>query len=199
MEGKRVKLGKLHSLAKQKRSARMATMKCKGLIEVARHDARILILGTLPGGESLRQRQYYAKKTNRFWWIMGELVGASPSLPYEIRLERLKAKGIALWDVCASAEREGSLDSRIISRSVVPNDIAVFLSAHPHIELICLNGRRAEQLYRRRVLKDAAEIVSRVRHAMLPSTSPANTLSPIVKLSSWREILGDVIMLDSAK
>ena len=80
---------------------------CVSFEPVSRPDARVLILGTLPGAESLRRQQYYAKRENSFWPIMGALVGASPELPYARRLARLVEHGVALWDVCASAERAG--------------------------------------------------------------------------------------------
>lgn len=77
---------------------------------VASARARVLILGTLPGVKSLEQCEYYAHPRNCFWWIMGELTGASTLLPYAARLDRLRQAGIALWDVCRSAERAGSSD-----------------------------------------------------------------------------------------
>jgi TDG/mug DNA glycosylase family protein len=167
-------------------------MICKGFNHVARRDAQILILGTLPGAESLGQRQYYAKKANRFWWIMGELVGASPSLPYQRRLELLKAKGIALWDVCASAERSGSLDSKINLRTVVANDFDKFLRDHEQVKLICFNGRKARSLYCRKALLTCDVLA--IRHEVLPSTSPAYAaMSCEVKLAHWRGILSEYI------
>ena len=77
---------------------------------VARADARFLILGSLPGEESLRQVQYYAYRHNAFWRIMGELFSFSPDLPYPERLAALGRNRIALWDSLASCRREGSLD-----------------------------------------------------------------------------------------
>ncbi len=128
---------------------------CVSFEAISREDARVLILGTLPGAESLRRQQYYAKKENSFWRIMGELIGAAPELPYEDRLDLLRARGVALWDVCASAERVGSLDSSI--RSPVANDFPSFFRAHQRIELICFNGQPAEKLFRR----NAAAAVAR--------------------------------------
>ena len=104
---------------------------------------------------------------------MGELVGALPDNAYEDRLERLKGSGIALWDVCASAERSGSQDAKILLPTVVPNDFNSFLGEHSQIRAICFNGRPAEKLYRRKVLMDPKCSVSEIRYQVLPSTSPA--------------------------
>ena len=79
----------------------------------ADENARVLILGSMPGAESLRQQQYYAFKHNAFWRIMGELYGFPVETPYPERLAILKAHRIALWDVLAECERPGSLDSSI--------------------------------------------------------------------------------------
>jgi double-stranded uracil-DNA glycosylase len=155
---------------------------CVSFEAVSRDDARVLILGTLPGAESLRRQQYYAKKENSFWRIMGELIGASPELPYEDRLSLLKERGVALWDVCASAERVGSLDSSI--RSPVANDFPSFFRSHQRIELICFNGQPAERLFRR----SAPAGLPAIRQLVLPSTSPAHARMRFEeKLSRWRE------------
>ena len=91
---------------------------------VANTDATILILGSMPGKESLKQNQYYAHPQNAFWKIMGELVGAHPHLPYDERLHKLTAAHLALWDVLKTCEREGSLDSDI--QNEIPNDFTTF-------------------------------------------------------------------------
>jgi hypoxanthine-DNA glycosylase len=156
-----------------------------GFPPVARHDARVLILGSLPGEESLRLGQYYAHKSNRFWWIMGELFGAAPALAYDERLRILVRYHIALWDVCAAAIRPGSLDARIHAPSVEANDIPAFLAAHPGVRLICFNGGTAASLFRRLVKAPAA-----VRCEVLPSTSPAHAaMRPEQKLARWRDVL----------
>ena len=175
-------------------------MRCVGFAAVACDDARVLILGTLPSTKSLERGEYYAKKANKFWWIMGELVGASPDKTYEDRLELLRKSGIALWDVCASADRSGSLDSKILLPSVVANDFSSFLSANPHVKLICFNGGPAEKLFRRKVLKSLPPSISSIRREVLPSTSPAYAaMSPEKKLARWRKCLGEFIELKPPK
>ncbi len=145
----------------------------RGFPAVADIAARVLVLGSLPGQVSLRQRQYYAQPQNVFWKLMGELFGAGPELPYAERLRALTAQRVALWDVCASAERPGSLDGSIRRASVVPNDFAQLFSLHPHIELICFNGQKAASLYRQLVLPGLPTAAQAIRRETLPSTSPA--------------------------
>jgi hypoxanthine-DNA glycosylase len=153
---------------------------------VADAHATILILGSMPGKESLRQQQYYAHPHNAFWRIMGELTGAHPALPYPQRLQALKAAHFALWDVLHSCEREGSLDSDIAAEEA--NDFASFFAQHPHITHVYFNGTKAEQSFRRSVLgKQALPPLKLLR---LPSTSPAHAgMRYEEKLKLWREAI----------
>ena len=150
--------------------------------------AHILILGSIPGKESLRAGQYYAHSRNAFWPIMGELVGAAPALPYAARIKKLKSAGIALSDVLASCTRHSSMDADIETGSICANDFAVFFRAHPHIDNVFFNGTMAEQCFRKYVLPT---LKARPLHLQrLPSTSPANaSLSYEQKLDAWRIIL----------
>ncbi|MGN6849762.1 MAG: DNA-deoxyinosine glycosylase, partial [Sphingomicrobium sp.] len=85
-----------------------------GLPPIARQDARLFLLGSLPGDASLSARQYYAHPTNQFWLLLGAAIGEElQCLPYEERLRKLRDRRIGLWDVIASASREGSLDQAI--------------------------------------------------------------------------------------
>ncbi len=156
---------------------------------VARPDARVLILGSMPGQASLNAQEYYAHKQNAFWRIMGVLVGATPELPYVQRLEKLTVAGIALWDVIAACEREGSLDANIVGKSIRPNDFARFLAEHPGIRRICFNGGTAAESFRRHVQPGLD--VARYELIRLPSTSPAHaTFSFAQKLAAWSAGIG---------
>lgn len=166
-----------------------SSLQACGFPSVAGSDARVLALGTLPGPESLRQQQYYAQSRNAFWRIMGKLVGAGPELPYTRRLEVLVEHRIALWDVCAAAERKGALDAAIRRASVVPNDFVVFFRDHPSIELVCFNGQTAADLYRRLVVPQLPMEFAAIEQRVLPSTSPAHAaLSFERKLERWRVV-----------
>jgi hypoxanthine-DNA glycosylase len=98
----------------------------KGFAAVTDPSARVLILGSLPGAISITQQQYYAKAQNVFWQIIGTLIGAGPELQYAQRIQVMTKAGIALWDVCASAHRPGSLDSAIKQHTV--NDFGGFFA-----------------------------------------------------------------------
>jgi hypoxanthine-DNA glycosylase len=153
---------------------------------------RVLVLGSLPGRKSLEMGQYYAQPQNSFWRIMGELFGAAPSLSYPERLERLIANRVAVWDVLAAGERDGSLDSAIVPSSIVVNDFGALFAGNTDIGLICFNGAKAAELYRRRVLPALAPQFASLPSRVLPSTSPANASVPFAaKLASWSAALGE--------
>jgi TDG/mug DNA glycosylase family protein len=157
---------------------------------IADAHARVLILGSLPGQVSLRRQQYYAQPQNAFWKIMGRLFGAGPELPYAERVQGLVRNGIALWDVCAAAQRPGSLDASIVHSSVVPNDLLSFIESHLDIGLICFNGGKAAELYRRLVLPGLPARIRSIRRETLPSTSPAHAAMPLEeKLARWANVL----------
>ena len=150
-------------------------------------DARILILGSMPGEASLRAGQYYAHPRNLFWRIMGELLGTDPGSPYEQRIQALKSARIALWDVLYSCRRKGSLDSNIDHESLVPNDFAAFFRCHPKITRVFFNGAKAEECYRKHVRPGTG--METIEYLRLPSTSPANaSVSYGRKLEAWRVI-----------
>jgi hypoxanthine-DNA glycosylase len=160
----------------------------EGFPPVAQPDARILILGSLPGDRSIAEQQYYAHPQNAFWRIMRELFGIDGD--YEERCARLSANGIALWDVLHSSVRPGSMDADIQLSSAAANDFAGFFLAHPHVNKVAFNGKKAEQLFVRLVESDG--VATSLRRIALPSTSPAYaSMSFSGKVVAWRNALTD--------
>jgi hypoxanthine-DNA glycosylase len=125
---------------------------------------------------------------------MGDLVGAGPALAYEARLLRLVQGHVALWDVCASASRDGSLDAAI--RRPQPNDFLSFFHDYPALRGIGFNGRSAAALFQRYVLPTLPDAVKDMPRVLLPSTSPAHArLSFEQKRDLWRQGLGPWLLL----
>jgi len=156
---------------------------------IAGADARVLILGTMPGQASLAAGQYYAHPRNAFWPIMGDLLGFSAQAGYAQRCQALRHRRVALWDVLASCHRRGSLDSNIRSDSLEVNDFAGFLARHPNVTAVCFNGGPAEQLFRRHVIRAGADLPP-LQYLRLPSTSPAHAARRFQqKLEAWRVLL----------
>lgn len=151
--------------------------------------ARVLILGSMPGAESLRRQQYYAYPRNAFWHIMGVLFGAGRDLPYTRRLARLRGAGIALWDVAQRCYRPGSLDASIARASVMANDFAALFAYCPRIHSVFFNGKTAEALFVKLVLPELPARLRALDYRALPSTSPANaSLSAAAKLQHWQAV-----------
>ncbi len=162
-----------------------------GFAPVARADARVLILGSMPSVASLQAQQYYAHPRNAFWPIMAALTGVPAQAPYAQRLAGLTASRIALWDVLQSCVRAGSLDADIDERSIIANDFAGFLQRHRQIEHVCFNGAKAAETFRRHVLPALAPALASLQYHRLPSTSPANASSSLArKLERWRVVIG---------
>ena len=155
----------------------------QGFAPVAGSDARILILGSMPGIASLDAAQYYAFPRNAFWKIMGELFSAGPDLNYQSRLDLLKHKQIAMWDVIGTCHRPGSLDSAISNDGMVTNDFNSFFKQHRHIKKVYFNGQKAGDLFRKKVMPD---LEGEYEYTTLPSTSPANAAKDYAsKLAAW--------------
>lgn len=154
----------------------------RSMAPVGSADARLLILGSLPGEASLAAQRYYAHPTNQFWRLIGSAIGEDlAGLDYPRRIERLAALGIALWDVVAEAQRRGSLDGAI--RSASANALAEYVGTHPRLEAVAFNGRTAAEIGRR-VLGNSGEL----RFIDLPSSSAALTRAFSEKLVAWSAI-----------
>ena len=117
------------------------------------------------------------------------LIGADGATTYAHKVKMLTRHRVALWDVLAAAERPGSLDSSIVPHSALANDFSEFFRAHPRIRRVFFNGRKAEEIYRRRVLPELGAEFADIRYECLPSTSPAHAGMPFAKkLERWRRI-----------
>lgn len=170
-------------MRKARRSARI-----RSFPPIAGRDARVLILGSMPGRKSLEAREYYAHRQNAFWRIVGDLLPVEPQAPYRKRLQALKTARIALWDVLRSCTRTGSMDSGIDSDSEIANDFRAFFRNHREISHVFFNGAKAAASFRRNVLPrlDAGTL----RYIQLPSTSPANaSVTYERKRGAWQLIL----------
>lgn len=166
-----------------------------GLPPVVSAGTRLLVLGSFPGLRSLQLQQYYAHPQNHFWKILQALWPDHPlPLPdaYPARCEWLLARGMGLWDVYESCEREGSLDAAI--RAGRLNDFASLCRRCPALVIVAHNGgesyRHAPAV--RAALSAASERASATGACgieRLPSTSPANASWRFVrKLEAWRRV-----------
>jgi len=159
-----------------------------GFRPVVGADARVLILGSMPGQASLDATQYYAHPRNAFWPIICRLLNAEPEISYEQRLALIKANRIALWDVMRHCERKGSLDSAIAPSSVVANDFVDLLESNPSIGYLFFNGAQAEASFKRHVVP-LLSTPGELEMTRLPSTSPAHAAMTFEqKLAQWQRV-----------
>ena len=154
-----------------------------GLPPIALADARLFVLGSLPGDASLAARQYYAHPTNQFWRLLGGAIGEDlQGLPYDERLKRLAERRVGLWDVIASASRRGSLDQAI--RLAEHNQVEHLLHDFPELRAIAFNGSTAAGVGRR-LIGVAPAGISLID---LPSSSAANTRPFAEKAAAWARL-----------
>ena len=154
-----------------------------GLPPIAAKDARVFILGSLPGDASLSARQYYAHPTNQFWRLLGHAIGEQlHSLEYDDRLALLAERKVGLWDVIASARRPGSLDQAI--RLAEHYRIAHLLDDFADLRAIAFNGTTASKAGRR-LIGDSSEGITLLD---LPSSSAANTRPFDEKAAAWSRL-----------
>ncbi|HSD06185.1 DNA-deoxyinosine glycosylase [Flavobacterium sp.] len=142
-------------------------------------DTEILILGTMPGAMSLEKQEYYAHPRNHFWRILYTIFDALPiDVDFEDKKKFLKAHKIGLWDVLENCERKGSLDIHIKNQK--ENDFEVLLKEFPRITKIIFNGKQSHAFF----YKIFGQIKG-ITYFVMPSTSPANTMSFENKLKIW--------------
>jgi len=151
-----------------------------GLPPIARSDARLFVLGSLPGDASLAAERYYAHSTNQFWRLLGLALGEElHALDYERRLARLAEHRVGLWDVIASASRRGSLDQAI--REPAHNRIDHLLHDFPDLRAIAFNGSTASSVGRKLIGQPPGNVAL----LDLPSSSAANTRPFAEKAARW--------------
>ncbi|MET0365663.1 MAG: DNA-deoxyinosine glycosylase [Sphingobium sp.] len=150
---------------------------------VANEHTRVLVLGSLPGRQSLEARRYYANPRNQFWELMSPVAGVNlVPLDYAERLEALLTAGIGLWDVIATARRKGSLDSAIQDASA--NDLNSAIASLPALRAMAFNGGTAFRIGMQQLSPDAG-----IAAIPLPSSSSAYAVGIEAKRSAWRRLL----------
>ena len=151
-------------------------------------NSQILILGSFPSVKSREGRFFYHHKQNRFWKVLSTIVNDVLPETIEEKKEFLLRHNIAIWDVIASCDIEGSSDSSI--KNAVPNDFSDILKAAP-IRKIYTNGGTAYKLYHK-----YCEKVTGIKAMKLPSTSPANASYSLDRLISEWKVIADQISKD---
>ena len=148
--------------------------------------SKILILGSIPGVKSLEKQQYYAHPRNHFWKILFTLLNKTAvSEIYEERIQLLITNKIGIWDVLENCERKGSLDIHIKNQQ--PNDFEKLLKQYPAIKTIVFNGKESHRYF----IKSFGQIKG-ITYCVMPSTSPANTISFENKLKSWSAVFNNL-------
>lgn len=143
------------------------------------NETETLILGTMPGIASLEKQEYYAHPRNHFWKIIYTLFDKLPaSTIFEEKIKLLQANKIGIWDVLENCERKGSLDIHIKNHK--PNDFENLLEHYPKIKKIIFNGKESHRYF----IKSFGQIKG-ITYYVMPSTSPANTMSFENKLKTW--------------
>lgn len=163
-------------------ASEVPTFKVEGLSPIINSNSKILILGTMPGIESLRKQEYYGHSRNMLWKMIAHITGKEIPEQYEEKLKLLNAVGIALWDVCMTCIRKGSLDSNI--QDETPNDLLALIEKYPNIKAFAFNGKGAARLFGKHIGS-----IEGIRLISLPSTSPANASIPMkTKIEAWMQL-----------
>ncbi|MEE3808064.1 MULTISPECIES: DNA-deoxyinosine glycosylase [Lysinibacillus] len=156
------------------------------LLPVVDSATKVLIVGSMPGKQSLEKQQYYGNPRNHFWPIMSELLETEVPDDYVKRIALLKHNAIGLWDTIETCEREGSLDAAI--RNEKPNDFQTLFEEYPNIQLVLFNGAKAFEVFKKHI---GLELLEERAYKKMPSTSPIpgkNIKSFAEKLEDWRII-----------
>lgn len=154
------------------------------LLPVVDSSTKVLIVGSMPGKQSLEKQQYYGNPRNHFWPIIGELLQIEVPDDYSERMTLLRKNAIGLWDTIEACERKGSLDAAI--RNEKPNDFLTLFENYPNIELVLFNGAKAFDVFKKHI---GLKLLAGRAYKKMPSTSPIpgkNIKSFDEKVEDWR-------------
>ncbi len=146
------------------------------------NESRVLILGSFPSVKSREALFFYGHPQNRFWKVIASLYNEKIPVTVEEKKTLLLKNHIAVWDVIARCDIEGSSDSSI--KNVEVNDLSVILD-HAPIQAVFVNGKTAEKYYKKYIERKIDR-----KAICLPSTSPANAAWNLERLlEEWCVIL----------
>jgi hypoxanthine-DNA glycosylase len=149
-------------------------------------DTRVLVLGSLPGVRSLEVQRYYAHPQNRFWHLIGKVIGAElEPLAYDARLAALLEAKVGLWDTVASAKRIGSLDASI--REAEHNALADLAASLPELRAVGFNGKTSARIGMPQLAGLPLALIP------LPSSSPAHASMPLAEKEKLWSALGEFL------
>ena len=144
-------------------------------------NSKSLILGSFPSVKSREAEFFYGHSQNRFWAVVAAVLGCPKPETVEEKKKMILGNNLAMWDVIASCEIEGSADSTI--RNVTANDLNEIISSSK-IDKIFVNGKTAEKYYNKYTYPK-----TKIKAICLPSTSPANAAWSFEKLvEAWQII-----------
>lgn len=165
---------------------RIQMQRIYSLDPILHSQTKVLILGSMPGQQSLEKQQYYAHPRNQFWKILFTMFSQPETTDYHKRIALLQANDIGLWDVIHSCVRKGSLDANIKEERA--NDIATLLQTNQNIRFVAFNGGKAFQTFKKFIGLDS---LATIAYKQLPSTSPIpgrNIKSLDEKIKEWQII-----------
>ena len=126
-------------------------------------NSKILVLGSFPSVKSREESFYYGNKQNRFWRVLSEFYGIEAETISD-KINLCLNSRIALWDIVASCQIKGSMDTDITNYTLV--DLSYVLDKCSITKILC-NGSKAYQL-------TTSAYHGSIPVIKMPSTSPAN-------------------------
>ena len=144
-------------------------------------NSKSLILGSFPSVKSRESEFFYGHPQNRFWTVAAAVLGYPKPETVEEKKKMILDNNLAMWDVIASCEIEGSADSTI--KNATANDLSEII-ASSKIDRIFVNGKTAEKYYNKYTYPK-----TKIKAICLPSTSPANAVWNLERLiEAWKII-----------